>query len=262
MITINSTDEERVQILENKTLTIVPWDEKKEMLLSDPDMSIRKALIEHAHAMGVMGVSLKMEGMETQPLFSRKSLDESLYRMVQCQGKIQDLAKLFTVLKEVSENAVLIEVEEYRHKKRQIAKQIGEMRQYITAFCDNDRVYPVKITVEQKIVKKEARVYMIVSVGRLDLKKVLENQKEALPSARGTFDRQIVADESLRSGTASFNVSLARFIKLFKRKEEILLKHFPDAMLTDQQKQMKELLKLKDMRKEEGPIRFNMKRQL
>lgn len=254
MIGINSTDEERTRILEKRTLTVVPWDKEKEMRLLDPDISIRRAIIQHARSMDLMGAYLKLEGMETMPVFSGKTVDESLYRTVQRKGSILDLAKLFTVLEEVAENAVLIEVEEYRHIQRNNAKSIGEMCQYVSAFYDESLLYPVKFTVEQRKMKDRAKVYMVITVGKIELEKLMGNQKEALPGARVTSNHTDVG-ESLPKGTASFSISIAQLVKKFNKKEDILLKNFPDQMLTERQMEIKRKVLEKDMRKEQGVVK-------
>lgn len=254
MIGINSTDEERTRILEKRTLTVVPWDKEKEMKLLNPDISIRKAVIQHARSMDLMGAYLKLEGMETMPVFSGKTVDESLYRTVQKRGSILDLAKLFTVLEKVAENAVLIEVEEYRHTKRNTARRIGEMRQYVSAFHDGAMLYPVKITVEQRRTKDAARIYMIITVGKIELAKLITNQKEALSGARVTSNHTDVG-ESLPNGTASFTISIAQLVKKLNKKKDILLKNFPDQMLTEQQMKIKREVLEKDMQKEQRLIK-------
>lgn len=251
MIGINSTDEERTRILEKRTLTVVPWDKSKEMKLLDPDISIRRAIVQHARSMDLMGAYLKLEGMEIIPVFSTKSLNESIHRTMQKKGDIQDLAKLFTVLKKVAENAVLLEAERYRHEQRNASKYVDEMRQYISAFHDETILYPVKITVEQRKIEDRARVYMVVTVGKIEMDRLVKKQKEALPNARVTSNHTDVG-ESLPDGTASFTLSIAQLVKKLNRRESILLKNFPDQMLTKRQIEIKRKVLEKDMQKEQG----------
>lgn len=254
MIGINSTDEERTRILEKRTLTVVPWDKEKEMKLLDPDISIRRAIVQHARSMDLMGACLKLEGMETMPVFSGKSLSESIHRTMQGRGNLQSLAKMLTVLEKVTENAVLIEVEEYRHAQRSTARRVGEMCQYVSAFYDEAMLYPVKITVEQRKMKDKAQIYMIVTVGSLGIEELIGKQKEALPTTRVTSNHTDVG-ESLPTGIASFTLSIAQLVKKLNKKEGILLKNFPDQMLTEQQMEIKRKVLEKDMRKEQGVVK-------
>ncbi len=52
-ITINSTDEERTEILSQKNLVIVAWDQEKELVITNPNESTAKALKRYSQEQGI-----------------------------------------------------------------------------------------------------------------------------------------------------------------------------------------------------------------
>lgn len=113
------------------------------------------------------------------------------------------------------------------------------MHQYMSGFCDNEKIYPVKLTVEERIEEKKTHVHVVITVGKIE--------REALPNARV----QPFNGESARAGVTPLKVSLADFVKFFNREHGVLLKNIPDGFLSEKQKGLKERVRVTDAGREQ-----------
>ena len=177
---INSTEDERYEELKDRTLTIVPWDETKPFTITDPSKSLNRCIVDFVKSLGLLNKRVLIPNINYPVKFNKNSLNESIASMCRHQANLLDLAKLFTVFDSIIANSIEIQDEEYRHVDRNKAKDINCMRQYLSGFCDKDKVYPVKITVEERQIKENTFIYVVVTVGVLDRNKM----KEALSNVR------------------------------------------------------------------------------
>lgn len=161
---INSSDKERYELLKEKIIKITSWDSSKEMTVVDKNKSFATLLNHYVRdELSVVGMKLTMDDCPVSAVFNNRSLRESIKRT----QNLTALSKLFTVLKDVAEAAVEIEVEPYRHQENPKATIVKQVRQYISAFCDENTIYPVKISVEERIQAKDTMAYMVISVGEI-----------------------------------------------------------------------------------------------
>lgn len=237
--------------MKEKTLKVVKWDMSKEISLSTPKQKVSRSLMEHAESLGIVGAPFLIEGISECVYFTKKSINESIANTVKKRGNLGDLAKLFTVLDKIITNAILLEKEEYRHKSRTQAKHIDAMYQYVSAFCDDYWLYPVKITVEKRKDAGQNRFYIVLSVGKIILSDVKE--KETIPVA-GVHSYE----ESLHNGAVSYEISITHLIKHFNKKQDIILKNVPDELLNDEQRMIKAKVIEKDLQKEGFATKITM----
>lgn len=170
--------------------------------------------------------------------------------MTKQHADLYNLSKLFTCFHNVLENGILIDVEEYRHKSQdQRAKEIVGEYQYISAFHDEDKIYPVKITAERRRSFAETNVHVTVTIGDLDLDKIKED-----PSILRVHQSHNERESSDSGRVSSFDISLPHFVQNLNKTHAILLKNFPDQMLNNDQKNLKE--KLIHFDKEKDTVRM------
>lgn len=248
MININSTEEERYNLLKDRTLTVHMWDNTKSMVLKNPDESVAKAVKRTANELNIVGNIVKLEGLDEDIKITNDTIKESINSMTKQRSDLNNLFKLFTILNMIIKEAILIEVEEFRHfnkpQKMQLVK--GEY-QYISAFCDKEKLYPVKITIEQRHQKKDSNIHLIITVGTISLS---ELKKEGF-SCPGMHLHE--GKESLDSGrNPSFNISISNLIKYFNKNEAILIKNLPNGLLSKEQIEIKEKLIRFDKEKDEA----------
>jgi hypothetical protein len=219
MIAISSGETERYLELKDRILKVVPWDREKEITIREPDKTISQSLLSYSKELGLVGSYFHMEAIEEPLLFNKRGVGESIAAMCRQRADLLNLAKLFTVLPEVLSNAILLEVEEFRHSNLNKAKQIDGVYQYVSAFCDEEVLYPVKITVERYKKVQRSKVHVVITVGRIFLEALDIKKEEALPNV-GVHPSKIDG-ESLTAGVASFNIDIQRLVELCNRKERI-----------------------------------------
>lgn len=227
---INSTDDEKYEEIKDREITIVKWDESKEINIFDPTMSISKSLYNQAQSLGLIQKYFNIEGLSTQVKFNKKSLNESIASMCRQQSDLMSLSKLLTVLDKVLINAIQVDIEKYNHIDRRIAKDIFQVRQYISGFCDDIFVYPVKASIFEKNKTEDSNIHVIITVGKI--------KKEALPNVR--VHSSDIDEESLSNRTTSFTISIKDFISFFNREQGVLIKNIPSKLLNPNQLKIKE----------------------
>jgi hypothetical protein len=248
MIDISSSELERYSELKDRVLTVVSWDKTKEISIKEPDKTISQSLLSYAKELGLVGSYFHMETIEEPLLFNKRVVGESIAAMCRQRADLLNLAKLFTVLREVASNAILLEVEEFRHSNLNKARQIAGVYQYVSAFCDEEVLYPVKITVERYKRFQNSKVHVTITVGRIYLNDLQAKKEEALPNV-GVHPPEIDG-ESLTAGVASFNINIQHLVKIFNRNESVILKNFPDGMLSESQMEIKEKVICADLARE------------
>lgn len=241
---INSTEEERYEELKDRVLSVHQWDDSKALQMTDPKESIAHAVRRYARELEIVGTKVHMEGIEEDVVINASTIKESISSMVKQHADLINLSKLFTVIKQVSESAILIDVEPFRHgNKPQKAKEILADYQYIGSFCDQNNIYPVKITAEQRKTKSDTNVHMTITVEAIKKSNLheLNTQKEELSIPR--MHPLQNNGESWDSGRdSSFNVSLLHLVQNFNENQAILIKNLPDQILNEDQQKIKEKL--------------------
>ena len=241
-ITINSTDEERTEILSKKVLTIVSWNQDKELIITDPNESTAKALRRYAAEQGLRDKEIYFSEFPRMIKFTRSTLRESIAQMSKRGANLVNLGKLMSVLEPVCKNAVKIAVEPYRHFSRK-GQEVKQVHQLLSAFRDGEKAYPVKITIQEKE-KQPDQFYMVITVGEINVSAKI---KEA-PANTGAVHPE--KNGSLLDGGASFTITIPSFVADFKRNESIIIKNMPDGLLSDEQQQIKQKVIWADTHKE------------
>lgn len=235
---IHSTEDERYEELKDRVLSVYEWDDSKSLKLTDPGESVSKALKRQAKELGLIGTFVNLEGIYENVQINMPTIKESIASMTKQHADLYNLSKLFTCFHDVLENSILIDIEEYRHKSQdQRAKEIVGEYQYISAFCDEDKIYPVKITAERRKSFTDTNVHVTVTIGDLDLDKIKED-----PSILRVHQSHNERESSDSGRVSSFDISLPHFVQNLNETHAILLKNFPDQMLNADQQKIKEKL--------------------
>lgn len=252
-ITIDSTDEERTEILSQKNLVIVAWDQGKELVITDPNESTAKALKRYSQEQGIRNKDIHFSEFYAPIKFTQSTLKESITQMSKRGANLTNLGKLLSVLEPVCNNAIKIDVEPYRHANRRQYDEVKQCHQLLSAFHDGAKAYPVKITINEKENQKN-QFYMVITVGEIDISTKL---KEALTNTGVSHQSD---ERSLSDGGASFMITIPSFVADFKRNESIIIKNLPDGLLNDEQREIKERVLKADAQKEvEVQIRLSSK---
>lgn len=238
-ITIDSTDEERTAILREKVLTVVQWDQSKEMVVN-PGESTAQALNRYSQDLNLRNKEVNFDEFKVPIQFTRATLKESIFQMTKRNSDLMNLAKLLSVLESVCQNAIKIDVEEYRHASRESRARC--VHHLLSAFHDGEKIYPVKITIHEK--ETENQFYMVITVGTIEISEIT---KEA-PTNTGV--NHLSMKESLSDGGASFKVNITSLVGVFKRDESIIIKNLPDCLLNERQQEIKFQVKKSDSEKE------------
>lgn len=241
-IVIYSTDKDRTDILSRKSLTIVPWDQSKELHISDPNESTAHALRRYCNELKIRDKDIIFNEFDKPVKFTRTTLRESITQMSKRGANLVDFGKLLSVLEPVCQNAIKIEVEKYRHESRK-GQDVKQTHQLLSAFHDGEKAYPVKITIHEKE-KQQNQFYMVITVGSIDISSKI---KEALTNTGAVHNTM---NWSLPDGGASFKISIPDFVADFKRDESIIIKNLPDGMPSKEQQDIKQIVREADRKKE------------
>ena len=246
MITIHSTEEERYSLLKDRILTVEKWDESKALKIIDAEESIAKALKRHARELEIVGKTTFLENITEPVKITMETIKESIASMTKQHANLIDLSKMLTIFDMVFKNAILINVEEYRHvAKPQRADSILGEYQYLSAFYDDSHLYPVKIVAERRKNPENSNVYVTMTIGNIlmkDLKKEESSIHRMHPQIRG---------ESSGSGrNPSFDIMLTQLLEYFNKDQAVLLKNLPDKLLNENQQEIKNNLIAFDKEKE------------
>ena len=167
---------------------------------------------------------------------TNKCLKESLHIMDKIHAESSLMLKLMTVIKPVFDNAVLVEIEKYRHLEKAKANQIKCSYQYLSAFYDAEKIYPVKITSELNKNMYNSNIHMVITIGQIKMKEVLSPRVHP-----------VYAGESVEKGVPSFiTINITDLIKSFNRNQGIIIKNLPNKLLNEEQLNFKWEVKLRD----------------
>jgi hypothetical protein len=230
MIKLDSTEEERFQELKDEELTVVPWNPSIQIHMTSAEESTSSAYLRFAKELGINQMNFVLGGIEHPVHFSNKAIRESIHQMELQKAYLENLPKLFTVIQDVVQNSILLKVEEYTHKDRRQFHKIDGAYQYISAFCDEENIYPVHISAMKykEQYRGSTNMYLVITVG-------VTSKKEVPPIRVHSHG----GEESVCHRASSFDISLSQFVKTFNIKNGVLIKRLPDKMLTDEQRVLK-----------------------
>lgn len=258
MITINSTESERYELLCKSKITVIPWKKELELKIVNPNETISHALRRYADECNLIGTEIRMDGVPELIRISKKTVNESIAAMRRQRADLLDLGKMFTVLEQVLKNAVLMEVEPFRYDTMHKAQLVIGEYQYISAFYDGSVLYPVKITVERCKRKNDTNVHVVITVGKIKLSDISNIIKRS--AAYTGVHSSGVDNESLLSEGASFDINIQQLAKLFNTEDGVIFKNLPDAMLSSEQSRIKSIILESDAEKVREKQRLSMEK--
>lgn len=248
---INSTEEERYEEIKDKELKVVAWDKSKEneIAITDSSMSVAKKVKEYYNKNYINCEVFSLDQFPATLQLTNKCLKESLHIMDKIHAESSLMLKLMTVIKPVFDNAVLVEIEKYRHLEKAKANQIECSYQYLSAFYDTEKIYPVKITAELNKNMYNSSIHMVITVGQIKMKEVLSPRVHP-----------VYAGESVEIGDPSFTINITDFVKYFNNYHGIIIKNIPDKLLNQNQLEFKNEIKTHD--KEIADKMFKIKNEM
>ena len=235
---INSTEEERYEEIKDKELKVVAWDKSKEneISITDSSMSVAKKVKEYYNKNYINCEVFSLDQFPATLQLTNKCLKESLHIMDKIHAESSLMLKLMTAIKPVFDNAVLVEIEKYRHLEKAKANQIKCSYQYLSAFYDAEKIYPVKITSELNKNMYNSNIHMVITIGQIKMKEVLSPRVHP-----------VYAGESVEKGVPSFiTINITDLIKSFNRNQGIIIKNLPNKLLNEEQLNFKWEVKLRD----------------
>ena len=240
-ITLDSTDEQRYEILKDRQMTAADVDYDK---LDDPNYQklgdldtlrleghqltgtqksdAKKALRNLARMLRINSINLSNCALQFDFRFSNNNVEESASQQNRYSGTFQDLAKALSCLPDLVNNAVLIETHKDEYDGTEKANpDLKQAYVLVSIMRDGDRIVPVKMLVKE-FYSVDAGLYMTVALSEIE---------KSEPIRKASAGRS-AATQSLNSDSV---YSLLQIIRNVKPKDGRLLKYFPDQMLSTEQ---------------------------
>jgi len=240
-ITRGMDDSQRAEILKNKKVNLVSFDQSKQEILDKYDFEkLKNASISQVKEnlklinkeFGTTPTTYSNDDIEIEFNYSNSSFKESSNHQ---NHNYDDFAKLLTVLPDVVKNAQCVEVsgDKYRYTYREDLTLINGYT-LMGAFSDDGRIVPVKLTVKEYY-DRNNKLHLAVTV---------ENKIETEINTEARANK-----EPSLSATSVSNVSITDILKTVNPEEIDFLKYFPDELLTKEQLKGKEAGINKDIQK-------------
>ena len=242
MMMMQSTEEERYIALTNRKLTVCMWDSTKEIHFFHPEETIAQALVRHANELQIVGSVVSFESLEEPVKITIDTIKDSMAAMKKQHANLLNLSKLFTIIHQVTQHAVLLEVNSCRqmYNKSKNKNMTENIYRYISAFYDQTYLYPVIISAKECSKQQDDNAHMVVNVGEIPLTVLNVIQKESALSIPQWLLQS--REDSDFGSTPSFTIILPQLVKIFNEKEAILIRQFPDRMLSEKQQRIKKKL--------------------
>lgn len=244
VVTKEMNDEERTKVLNERVLSVPKWDEMKNpIFIDDPKRTLNAIFKNQVRELGLLGTKFTLEGLDQPAIFSAVTLKESISITHKRRGSFFDLAKLFTIADEVIPNAILVESQANRHVMDKYSKLVG-VKHYLSAFHDDNILYPVKISASSWENSKTSTIKLTVTIDEIAFPEI---KKKGLHPGEPKSNL-----ENPASGRSpSYSISVSQLVSFFNEKQDILIKNLPDGMLTEEQKEIKKQVIKHDNEQEE-----------
>lgn len=230
-ITVESTEQERFDLLKDRTITVPEYDPKRAEEIEQADY----AALEKIGRGGAFTILRKIgeqfgvfkdyhnADMEIDFGFSKRNLQESISKQ---NGEYQNYAKMLSVFDGVVKNAVGIEM----HRDERYQKPDSNIEAtyvFLSAFQTETGILPVRLEVREfSDGKTKSGLHVAISLTEIERSRIME----ATPTSK--------ADEPT-SLPASYTFKIADILKNVNAKDGALLKYVPDDFLNTQQKEAK-----------------------
>lgn len=229
-ITMDMPEEERTEILRNKTITPcsieihedfnIDWEalEKNKWSL------IRSPLVNKMRELGFLR-EYKTDNVDISFSFTGESLKKSMHSQVaDYGGSLVDLSKVVMNMQRLLDTSVLIEI--HSDKAKGSSRENPRLMQtyvLLSAFKENGSITPVQFEIKQYI-NNDNRLYLAVALTKRE--------------------EDVISDTALQNGERTRLVSpsmysIADFIEKINPQDENFFKYIPNSFLNEEQKQAK-----------------------
>ena len=253
---IHSTDEERYLELVDKEISIVQDTSKTEIVFglnyNDRGQSqIWKDTQEYiVEVLKLKNTVHNIPEIDVPVVINENSITESISNTNKNKEALYILSKAFSNIDEICKNAILLNVDKYQYFWKNKAKIIEAVYFYVSLLKLDNEVYPIEIIIEKRIKSKKESFHLIISTEKI---------KEDVLMAGMHVDN---ATESQPLRDTSSILKLSQVVTHFNQKHSVLLKHFPDNMLTQEQVIIKSNSKEHDKNRIEKILRKDMLKAL
>lgn len=253
---IHSTDEERYLELVDKEISIVQDTSKTEIVFglnyNDRGQSqIWKDTQEYiVEVLKLKNTVHNIPEIDVPVVINENSITESISNTNKNKEALYILSKAFSNIDEICKNAILLNVDKYQYFWKNKAKIIEAVYFYVSLLKLDNEVYPIEIIIEKRIKSKKESFHLIISTEKI---------KEDVLMAGMHVDN---ATESQPLRDTSSILKLSQVVTHFNQKHSVLLKHFPDKMLTQEQVIIKSNSKEHDKNRIEKILRKDMLKAL
>ncbi len=168
-ITIDSTEQERYEILKNKVLKNIPiitkqsdliqsWEDIDKIVGKEKSSLIKKIATE-------FNVFKEYNNIEFDVSFnfSRRNYEESYGKQ---KHNFTDFAKMFTVFDEVVNNAIGVEVHNKNKEGYKVDPTLKNVYVLVSAFQDGECIIPVKLEIKE-FNDKQNTLYVAISLNKI-----------------------------------------------------------------------------------------------
>ena len=231
-LTIDSTEQQRYELLKDAVIQAVPIKEDaiKGVNLEDYNTRKKSTVIPGFRALarnlGILNVDLNNCELDFPFQFSRRNLEKSLHHQLEYGGSYQDYVKAMSCFNELVENAVPIET--HPDKKKGTAREEQNLKQVyvlVSAIQDGNKIIPIQLEVKT-YTTGNSQLYMTVALTKVD-SGVVEKA-----SATQGDDHPFLFPES--------TYTLQSFFENVNPKDARFLKYVPDQFLNEAQRQKKQ----------------------
>ena len=229
-ITMDMPEEERAEILKNKTITPCSIEIHKdfnvdlEALENNQWSLIRSPLVNKMRELGFLR-EYKTDNIDISFSFTGESLKKSMHSQVSDYGgSLVDLSKVVMNMQKLLDSSVLIEMHSDKAKGTQ--KENSRLIQtyvLLSAYRENNLITPVQFEIKQYI-NNDNRLYLAVA---------LTKREEDVIS-----DTALHNEERTRLLSPSV-YSIPKFIEKINPKDENFFKYIPNSFLSEEQKRAK-----------------------
>ncbi len=266
------TDEERYNILVNKSIENVPKVDNEKLKLMESKFigPIREAYRLKATDRKKLFVKIgeefevfknyRNEDIEVSFEFTKNGMRESEQHQ---KGNYENFAKLFSCFDEVIDRAIGIEVHNRNNEGYKVDKSLKEMYVLVSAFEDGKDIVPVKLEIKE-FNDRANKLYVAVALEGIKKNEVVkqENTNNSVTQALARSNDEVVksefANKSRTDNSRSFNISLSQLLKKVNPKDQDFIKYIPKQFFEENKENLSlknvETVPLKDLRNLVGVV--------
>jgi len=225
-ITADMTDEQRVEILKEKSIVNIPivnqnivskeitsWEDINNVFGKEKRTLIKKLASEFN-----VFKEYRNQDIELEYTFSKTNFDESYHKQIK---NYQQFAKLFTVFDDAINNSIGIEVHNRNNQGYKEDITLKNAYVLLSAFEDGEEIVPVKFEVKE-FKDKPNSLYVAITLNGIKKTEVL---------GQGNTEHGVT------QYSRSVNISILDFMRLVNPSDTNFTKYFPESITTDEQKE-------------------------